>query len=106
MKMQRIIDGLCYDTTKATAVASYCFSQKGEPDYCEETLYRTKSGRYFLHCMGSAECEWGWQLQYIISGDGEGLAEMDLGYVLLWLEIRGKGIPAGCPEIEELVTEA
>ena len=104
--MQRIIEGKCYDTTKATAVASYCCSQKGEPDYCEETLYRTKSGRYFLHGKGGAECEWGWPPMYNISGDGEGIAAMEPEDATDWLECRGKGIPEGCPEIEALVTEA
>ena len=104
--MKRIIDGLCYDTTKATEVASDYYGYHGEYNYYEETLYRTKSGRYFLHGMGGANTRWCQYVEENRRGDGESIVVMTPTEALEWLEESGKDVPAGCPEIEELVTEA
>ena len=104
--MKRIIEGKCYDTATATEVASSYYSYKGDFDWVEETLYRTKSGRYFMHGMGGAHTRWCWYDENIWRGDGEGIVALTPAEAVEWLEANGKDVPAGCPEIEALVTEA
>lgn len=54
--MKKVIGGARYDTTTAQLLASWEMGDIVEDDlqYCEETLYRTKAGRYFLHGSGGA----------------------------------------------------
>jgi hypothetical protein len=53
--MKKVINGLLYDTEKAEAVANYS-NNRGYGDFkaLEETLYRTKNGRWFIHGIGGA----------------------------------------------------
>jgi len=44
-----------YDTTKAEALGNKAFSYYGDPAGYEETLYKTKSGLYFLWGIGGTE---------------------------------------------------
>lgn len=59
--MKKIINGRRYDTETAQQVAEYQHSYPSEFDYFVETLYRKKSGEFFLHGYGHAAspyCEW------------------------------------------------
>jgi len=53
--MKKIIDGKKYDTEKASVVAEWC-NHYPSNDFksCEETLYRTDKGNWFLHGEGGA----------------------------------------------------
>ena len=50
--MKRIIDGRKYDTETATEVHGWSDKAPRDFDYVEETLYRKRTGEYFLHCYG------------------------------------------------------
>ena len=50
--MKRIIDGRKYDTETATEVHEWSDKAPGEFDYIEETLYRKRTGEYFLYGYG------------------------------------------------------
>lgn len=52
--MRRIIDGMCYDTDKATAVTSRSTKGSGIRDigFLTETLYKTSRGNWFLVGIG------------------------------------------------------
>jgi len=50
--MKKIIEGAKYDTDTAKEIGSDSFSNSGDFSYWSETLYRTKSGKYFLHGTG------------------------------------------------------
>lgn len=53
--MRKIIDGKAYDTTKATAVAEHDNGQwDNRFNLVTETLYRKRTGEYFLHGEGGA----------------------------------------------------
>lgn len=53
--MKKIIDGKLYNTDTATRLADWDNGYGGgDLDYCEETLYRTKKGAYFLYGCGGA----------------------------------------------------
>lgn len=44
-----------YNTESATTVAEWCNNlPRSEFDYCEETLYRKRTGEYFLYGEGGA----------------------------------------------------
>lgn len=52
--MKKIIQGKLCDTETAKELGSYSFSYPSQFDWYRETLYRTKSGTYFLHGEGNA----------------------------------------------------
>ena len=59
--MKKIIDGKLYNTDTATRLADWDNGYGGgDLDYCEETLYRTKKGAYFLYGCGGARNEGDW----------------------------------------------
>lgn len=50
--MKRIIDGHRYDTNSAKEIAFNTEGNRGDFQFTKETLYRTKSGRYFIFGVG------------------------------------------------------
>lgn len=52
--MRKIIKGKMYDTDTAKAVGEHEESYPSEFDYVCETLYRKKTGEYFIHGEGNA----------------------------------------------------
>jgi len=86
--MKAIIDGLRYDTDKATKIASWDNgAHHGDFHRVEETLYRTQANAYFiageggaLSCYASA-CEGG-----RASCGGEGIRPLDEAAAITWLE--------------------
>lgn len=53
--MRSTINGLVYDTSKATEIASWWNNLPASDfHYVSETLYRTTKGAYFLHGEGGA----------------------------------------------------
>lgn len=59
--MNKIINGARYDTEKATKIGSIrpMGQDTGNFSYFCETLYRTKSGKYFLHGEGHGNSKYG-----------------------------------------------
>lgn len=49
--MKKIIDGKIYNTETAEKIGFYCNGESGFGRF-EETLYKTKKGRYFTHGEG------------------------------------------------------
>lgn len=56
--MKRIICGKVYDTETATEVASCQRGVRYGFDYIEETLYRKRTGEFFLHGLGGSETKY------------------------------------------------
>lgn len=53
--MKKVIKGHVYDTDKATQIAYWDNTYPtNDLNFCKETLYRTKSGLYFVHGEGGA----------------------------------------------------
>jgi hypothetical protein len=53
--MIKIIDGKRYSTDKADSIALWANNiPYSDFNYCEETLYRTKKGAFFIHGEGGA----------------------------------------------------
>lgn len=52
--MKKVIEGSLYNTETAKRLLDWDNRRYGSLDFCSEVLYRTKSGKYFLHCEGGA----------------------------------------------------
>ena len=57
--MKKIIKGKKYNTETATCVGTFQYSYLGDFYYLRETLYRKKSGDYFLHGEGGPASRYG-----------------------------------------------
>ncbi len=103
--MKKVIEGVRYDTQKAKAVADRCHSHPGDFRWCEETLYRTASGRYFVHGEGGPASRWRKCVDQNTWSSGEGIEAKTPEEALAWLEDCGHDVPADCPEIAALVVD-
>lgn len=87
--MKRIINGKIYNTETAERIGSYSRSNPSDFSYIDESLYRTKKGRFFIAGEGGA------MTRYAESGsDGtwwgaSGICVLDDGEALDWCESRG-----------------
>lgn len=72
--MKKIIDGKLYNTDTATRLADWDNGEAGNFDYCEETLYRTKKGAYFLYGCGGARSSYSRDCGYGNSSGGEDIS--------------------------------
>jgi hypothetical protein len=53
--MKKVIDGKLYNTDTAKKLGYWSNRYNiGDLNYCAETLYKTKSGKYFIHGEGGA----------------------------------------------------
>jgi hypothetical protein len=86
--VRRSIDSRMYDTSQAETIAKYVCEKPGEPYYREETLYRAKTGEYFLGGIGG---EHSYYAQLV--GDkyipGEDIIALRVGEARRWLEDQG-----------------
>lgn len=87
--MRKIIHGKRYDTATATKIASWHNGHfPNDFHHCEETLYRTAKGQYFLHGEGGALSAYA--VHHGNSrGAGEDIIVMDRNEARLWLEGHG-----------------
>lgn len=56
--MKKVINGKIYDTATAQEVGSWDNGIYGDLSSLEETLYRKRTGEYFLHGMGGARTKY------------------------------------------------
>lgn len=58
--MKKIINKKRYDTDKATKIGVWNNGySRSDFNYCAETLYKKRTGEYFLHCEGHALSPYG-----------------------------------------------
>ena len=50
--MKKVINSTLYNTETARKLGNWDNGRYGSFGYCKETLYRTKSGKYFIHGEG------------------------------------------------------
>jgi len=103
--MKKVIDGVRYDTDTAVEVGSWHHGYSGDFNWCEETLYRTKSGRYFVYGEGGGNTRWRKVISQNSWCDGEGIEAQTPEETLGWLERHDYDVPADCPEIAALVVD-
>jgi hypothetical protein len=103
--MRKVIGGVRYDTDTAVEVESWSHGYPGDFNRCEETLYRTKSGRYFVCGEGGANTRWRTVISQNTWCGGEGIEAKTPEEALEWLECHDCDVPADCPEIAALVID-
>ena len=98
--MKRIINGKVYDTDTADCIASW---DNGRYDLdfkqCEESLYRTKNGAWFLVGSGGPMSKYAHPAGNMTSG-GEGLEPISAEEARQWLEEKDF-----TPELEQYFSD-
>ncbi len=84
--MKKVIQGLIYDTDKAEEIASYRKYSPTDFNHVEESLYKTKNGRYFLAGEGGARSKYAEQVDQNTWGGGWGIIPVTAGEALAWCE--------------------
>lgn len=89
--MHKRIEGKSYNTDTAKELARVDSGHyPTDFEYWEETLYRTKSGNYFLHGQGGAKSKYGeWRGNN--GGDGEKIIPIHSETALKWAETNLDG---------------
>jgi hypothetical protein len=84
--MKKIINGRMYNTDTAELVGKWdnCLSRT-DFGYCEEKLYRKKTGEYFLHGKGGARSRWCEWVGNCVC-DGEGIIPLNITMAKEWAE--------------------
>ena len=84
--MKKIIEGATYDTDKAEQLGSDSFSNSRDFHHWEETLYRSKSGRYFLYGEGGPMSRYARTVGQNEWSGGEQIMPMDRKAAMAWAE--------------------
>lgn len=84
--MKKIIGGKLYDTDTAKAIKSSTTSYPRQFDYCEETLYRKRTGEYFLAGEGGARSRYAKRIDQSTWGGGEGIVPLSYAEAMEWAE--------------------
>lgn len=88
--MKRVIDGKTYSTETATEVAHWTNGAfLTDFVYFEETLYRTKRGKFFLHGQGHCKSKYAEHVAGITTW-GDALKPISDRCARKWLEKRGE----------------
>ena len=99
--MQLIHNGIRYNTANSEEVAralSASSTSSTTVSRWDETLYRTGTGRYFVHGYGGLGTRW--------EQSREGILPMSPSDVLAWMKANKVYVPEECPEVYELVKNA
>ena len=84
--MKKVIGGALYDTETAKLLGEDSYSNPGDFQYWVETLYRTKSGKYFLHGEGGAMTKYAVSVGQNEWCGGEKIIPLDLDSAQKWAE--------------------
>lgn len=87
--MKAIINGLRYDTEKATKIGEYshgAYPQSGDFSHWSAALYVTKRGSYFLSGEGGAMTQFSESSPYGGSSGGSKLIPLEPEEALYWAE--------------------
>ena len=87
--MRKIIDGKMYNTETATQVAMWdngCYVNDFR--YCCETLYRKRTGEYFIHGEGGAMSVYATPVELNGWAGGEAVKPLTKEQARVWMERR------------------
>lgn len=85
--MKQIINGKRYDTETANIVHEWSNSYTpSDFHYCEETLYLTKKGKWFLHGKGNALSKYSQPVGSNSSTGGSKITPISPSEARVWLE--------------------
>jgi len=85
--MKKVINGKLYDTEKAQRLASWENIQDVRSfNHMEETLYRKRTGEFFLHGEGEARTRYARQYESNMWGHGEEIVPLTVQAAQKWAE--------------------
>lgn len=84
--MKKIIDGRKYDTSTATELATACHGTPRDFAYFEETLFRKRSGEYFIYGFGHAASRYAQARPDGDFGAGEAIRPVTYDQAVRWAE--------------------
>lgn len=88
--MRRVIDGKIYDTKTADCIAEWENQYyRNDFHFCEESLYRTKRGNWFLAGGGGPMSKYARSAGQNSWTGGEGLESLTSDEARQWLEEKG-----------------
>jgi hypothetical protein len=89
LAMKKVIEGKVYNTETAEKIYSWDNGfYGGDFKQCEETLYRTKKGRYFLYGEGGPMSRYAKPVGGNAYGYGSNIEVMTDDEAALWLESK------------------
>lgn len=84
--MKKVINGALYDTETAKPLGKDSYSSPRDFHHWKETLYRTKSGKYFLHGVGGPMTKYAVSVGLNEWSGGEKIIPLDLESAQKWAE--------------------
>lgn len=85
--MKEIINGVSYDTNKSVLLESVDSGFKKEDiRWSVTTLFRTRSGKFFLHGIGGPGSPYAQTYEYFANKEGEEIIPMSSFKVIIWVE--------------------
>ena len=84
--MRKVIKGRLYDTDKATMVAEHTENYPNDFSYVCETLYRKRTGEYFLHGRGNANTRYATPVGGMNWSGGEAIRPLSYEDAREWME--------------------
>lgn len=87
--MRKVIKGKLYDTEKATMVAEWSDGYPSDFRYTCETLYRKRTGEYFLHGKGGPMSPYAESCGLNQWQGGEAIRPLSYDEAREWLEAHG-----------------
>ena len=84
--MKKIINNKLYDTTTAQLVGSWDNNMGGTFDYAAESLYRKRTGEFFLHGEGGARSRYATHCGNDSWGSGEAIIPLTWEAARQWAE--------------------
>ena len=84
--MKKIIKGSVFDTTTAKHLGGYSYLKPGDFSYFSENLYKTRSGKYFIHGVGGSASPYAKQVSQNEWESGETIFAVSMERAKDWAE--------------------
>lgn len=86
MNMKRVINGKRYDTTTAQPIAEHSHRYPGDFEYYDETLYRKKTGEFFLAGEGGPMSKYARAVDHNTRSGGKDIIPITEDMAKEWVE--------------------
>lgn len=84
--MNKIINGRMYDTKTAREIGSDSWGSRRDHQYWSETLYKKRTGEFFLHGVGGPASRYAERIEQNMWSGGEQLIPLSYGKAREWAE--------------------
>lgn len=84
--MNKIINGRMYDTKTAREIGSDSWGSRRDHQYWSETLYKKRTGEFFLHGVGGPASRYAERIEQNMWSGGEQIIPLSYGKAREWAE--------------------